>query len=297
MSDFDSSMNDESEELIIFSHEKKELIHPFRKYQLSIIILVIITLIFIWVLFSQSKELSIHLKEHESLNEQYQNNLDKLSKLKTLYDKMELNYKAIYHLDQELNIDIIKTINESNFLQKLLSPTKKLFFKICYKATIFGDKDLEKFRKNCGSKSGLLMLIETTDGYRFGGFSSRYLYSNKNEIRLEYDSDSEAFIFSFDTKKKYNIKNPEFAFKQYIDYFPSFGRQDIFLGKNFLSESSSYSNFPYDYEKDPNNPGDYILNGGLKKFKVKEMEFLIIYEKNDYIENNDSLNLKNYFNL
>ena len=32
--------------------------------------------------------------------------------------------------------------------------------------------------------------------------------------------------------------------------------------------------FPVSYEKDPNSPGDYILNGGMKKFVIKELEVL-----------------------
>jgi hypothetical protein len=79
---------------------------------------------------------------------------------------------------------------------------------------------------------------------------------------------------------------------------PSFGRQNIFLRKSFLNESSSYTNFPYHNEKDPNNPGVFILNIGLKIFKVKEMVFINVYFKDD----NEStyqyiLNLKKYFNF
>ena len=122
------------------------------------------------------------------------------------------------------------------------------------------------------------MLIETTDGYRFGGFSNSAMnYKERGNGIGSYVYDSSAFIFSFDTKKMYNVIHPDFAFGDFKDYFPSFGRQDIFIGNNFLNESSSYILFPKDYEKDNSNLGDYILNGGMKKFKVKELEFLIVY--------------------
>ena len=35
--------------------------------------------------------------------------------------------------------------------------------------------------------------------------------------------------------------------------------------------------FPNDYEKDNSDFGDFILNGGMKKFKVKEMELASVY--------------------
>ncbi len=63
MEDFDSSTKDTPEEEIQFSRKKqKELIHPYRKYQLLIILLIIIMLTFILILFSQKKEISIQLK-------------------------------------------------------------------------------------------------------------------------------------------------------------------------------------------------------------------------------------------
>ena len=276
MTDFDSSIKDISkDETLLSREEQKKLVHPYRKYQLSIILLIIIMLTFIWVLFSLNAELSIHLKQHESLYEQYQDNVEKLSELKTLYGKIEVNYKSLYHLDKELNIDIIKTIDELNLLKKFISPNSIIKFSMCYKATKHGDDDIKKFRSHCKHMSPILILIETTDGYRFGGYSTNALdFEGRGQ---GYVYDSSAFIFSFDTKKMYNIKNPEFAIGELKDNFLSFGRQDIFLGKNFLRESSSYSNFPYDFEKDNNNLGVFILNGGRKKFKVKEMEFLFVY--------------------
>ena len=45
---------------------------------------------------------------------------------------------------------------------------------LCYKATIKGDNDLNKLIENCENiYNDLLMLIETTDGYRFGASISK----------------------------------------------------------------------------------------------------------------------------
>ena len=53
-----------------------------------------------------------------------------------------------------------------------------------------------------------------------------------------------------------------------------FGKRDIVIGKNILSEENSYAKYPVSYEKDPNAPWDYILNGGMIKFAIKELEVL-----------------------
>ena len=53
-----------------------------------------------------------------------------------------------------------------------------------------------------------------------------------------------------------------------------FGNRDIVIGKDILNGPHSYDMYPISYEKDPNAPGDYILNGGMKIFEIKELEVL-----------------------
>ena len=40
--------------------------------------------------------------------------------------------------------------------------------------------------------------------------------------------------------------------------------------------------YPVSYEKDPNAPGDYMLNGGMKNFRVKELEVLCPFIFSNY---------------
>ena len=40
--------------------------------------------------------------------------------------------------------------------------------------------------------------------------------------------------------------------------------------------------FPVSYAKDPHAPGVYMLNGGMKKFKIKELEVLRPYMFSNY---------------
>ena len=40
--------------------------------------------------------------------------------------------------------------------------------------------------------------------------------------------------------------------------------------------------FPNDFERDNSDFGDFILNGGMKKFQVKEMELASVYIRDEF---------------
>ncbi len=146
----------------------------------------------------------------------------------------------------------------------------RILFIMCYKATIDEDK-ASSFRKKCENLSPLIFIIETTDGFRFGGYTSSFLNNSRNG----FINDPYSFIFSFDTRKKYKIIKNEEAVFDIKDNFPSFGKNDIVIKDGFLSNKSSYSMFPDHYEQDTEALGDYQLTGGVKFFQIKEMEVFI----------------------
>ena len=266
-------MDDLGEEYIP-REKQKENIHPYRKFQLIILCLFILMIILIINIFKLNTNLSKLTKE----NETYSNQLNQLKEVnnvnKQVFDGIEVNYKGIYELDKQINTDIIKTIDEQYLLIDFINPVKSIQFNFCYKATLHGDNE-QKLRDYCSGIGPLLFLIETTDGYRFGAYLDLAL--NWNGESNSYLYDENAFIFSFDTKKKYKVVNPDSALGDFKGQFPTIGRNDIYLADQFLSNSNSYTMFPNDYEKDNSDFGDFILNGGMKKFKVKEMELASVY--------------------
>ena len=80
-------------------------------------------------------------------------------------------------------------------------------------------------------------------------------------------------------KKKYKIRNPECAFficDKVNEGFPIiFGEKDISIGNNFLTTESSFTSYPVSYERDDEAQNDYLLNGGKKKFVIKELEIIV----------------------
>ena len=62
------------------------------------------------------------------------------------------------------------------------------------------------FWNKCNGKCPTLAVIQTTKGYIFGGYTTQLWKDGNIAIR-----DENAFVFSIDKKKKYNIKQPENA--------------------------------------------------------------------------------------
>jgi hypothetical protein len=262
---------EDKEEMMIEDREtQKKLVHPYRKYQLWIFASVIIAIILGITTFNLNSELDTLIKTEHNLFLQVVDLKEESKEIQKVYERVDVNYKDIYGLDKKKNIDIIHDLEELNKLSMAINEQGTVSYSICYKATVDGESP-ETFRKLCDGISPTLFLIETVDGYRFAAYTSLYFGEN---IKSGYREDNQAFIFSFDTGKKYKIEQPEYAVSDTKGYFPMFGKRDIVIGNNILSGANSYAMFPVSYEKDPNAPGDYILNGGMKKFSIKELEVL-----------------------
>ena len=68
----------------------------------------------------------------------------------------------------------------------------------------------------CKGKCPTLAVIKTTNGYIFGGYTTQLWIEDQVK-------DQNAFVFSIDKKKKYNIKYPEYAIGFENNYFWIFG--------------------------------------------------------------------------
>ena len=262
---------DDNEEMMIEDREtQKKLVHPHRKYQLWILVMLILAIILGVTAFNLNSELDTLLKTEYNLFLQVVDLKEESKEIQKLYERVDVNYKDIYGLHKKKNIDIIHNLEELNQLSFSIHEQGTVSYEICYKATVDGESP-DTFRKLCSTFSPILFLIETVDGYRFAVYSSLYFTEEEN---TGYRTDDQAFIYSFDTKKKYKIEQPEFAVSESKGYFPMFGKRDIVIGKDILSGTNSYAMYPVPFEKDPNAQGDYLLNGGMKKFAIKELEVL-----------------------
>jgi len=263
----------------IYTHEEKDKIRPYRKYQILITILLISFVLLIYLIYSLNSELTFLAKKNNNLNQQNYKIIQRIKHAKILSDIIEVNYKTFYNLDKLPNIEIIKTLSEFYILNNFIKDEQQqkeekkyydIHYLMCYKASVNGD-NASSFRDLCEFLSPLIFLIETTDGFRFGAYTSSFLDNKRNS----FINDPYSFIFSFDTKKKYKVIKSEEAVFDVKDNFPTFGVNDIVIKGGFLSNKNSFSEFPHHYEKDKKALGDYQLTGGMKFFQIKEMEILV----------------------
>ena len=269
----DNLLDNKSDELIDDREEQKKFVHPYRKYQIYIIFMIILMIIFGLKLYDQNQKLKEYLNEKDIALTTLTNVDIETEGIREFYDLVEVNYKYLDKLDEARNIDIIRTPYEIYTLSSFIDQKNVVSYSICYKSSDDGDNS-QKFIENCSNLTPLVFLIETVDGYRFGAYITQFLNYQLNEGKGGYIWDPKAFIFSFDTMKKYDIKKPEYAIYVEGKNFPVIGMNDIYIGNHFSSLSSSYSEFPSSYERNMEDKGDYILNGGNKKFTIKELEVL-----------------------
>jgi hypothetical protein len=140
----------------------------------------------------------------------------------------------------------------------------KIIFNLLYKAS--QDKDISSaFHQKCDSNQTTLILIETNKGYRFGGFTKRTWKGKGNE---KFDND--AFIFSLNKKKIYNVIKGKNA----IGCYPNCG--PVFCGA-FKIYDNAFSKGGCSFAKGLNfeTLEDFELTNGEENFGVKEIE---VYE-------------------
>jgi len=118
--------------------------------------------------------------------------------------------------------------------------------------------------EKCKNKYPTLVVIMTTKGNKFGGYTTQ-------EWKKGVNKDSEAFVFSLGKKKKYKILNPTNA--TYLNDWWGFG---------------PYENAIVIYDKCTNQNSNYIgkgtydikevseLNGRENNFTVKSFEIYLI---------------------
>ena len=205
------------------------------------------------------------------------NNLKPLKKLSETQEKIIVNpYVSPNRVEGILDnlffpyhSDIIKTVDEFEFLRDTLG---KVELRMILNSNIHGDYARDFHEK--ANYHHLLILVETFEGNRFGGYTSDNfiplsvgLTSTSVDVQ-KYDE--AAFLFNLDTKKIYEI-NPEkvdTALNCDEYYTLSFGEKDLVIWDYFLTRGG-VSSFPDYYGK---GAQPFELTGGEQTFKINSIE-------------------------
>lgn len=157
---------------------------------------------------------------------------------------------------------IIRNDEEESIIGDMISILQVKKYRLLYKATRDGDS-ASKFHSMCDNYNNLIVLIETREGLRFGGFTS-----SKFKGSAHLKKDNNAFLFSLDLQKVYKIMPEVYAIYCYPNSGPSFSKGSLHVPDNFFEKygKTGVKGGPYQFEV------DYELNNGKKHFVVKELE-------------------------
>ena len=158
--------------------------------------------------------------------------------------------------------------------KKLISswvPLKLKKTKLLFNSNIDGDS-FGVFLKKSNGKYPTMLIIQTTKGGIFGGYTSK-------PWKEEKTTDNNAFVFSLYTKKKYSIKDPSRALglsclgESYGNFVFGWLNNAIVINENSTSNSNNFvGNETYDI------PEKYELNNGERNFTVRSFELFHLKE-------------------
>ncbi len=217
----------------------------------------------------KEKDMNSRIKDLEEIISQQNNKIlfleEKIKQFEPMFEEY-INKKK-----EEDNI--LKMFKESQIIdkdeKKLLIewlPNKPKSINLIMNSKIDGDTS-KAFQDKCGGKKPTYAIIKTKKGYKFGGYTTECW--KQGQIK-----DNNAFVFSLNKKKKYNILNPDYATGFALNDYWLFGYcyNAIVVNDNCTSKGSSYvGNETYDIKE------QYELNGGERNFTVESFE---VYQVN-----------------
>ena len=205
----------------------------------------------------KQKEINELKRQNQNLSEnQYSANSQ------TLNNALSTDAIQDTHL-QIVKGDIIKSSEELELLtRKICQDSKKVTLDLLYKASIDSDR-ATAFHNKCDGANRTLVLIKSGNEKRFGGYTTCSWKGDSIEKK-----DENAFVFSLDKMKIYDIIPGEDAIGCYPKYGPVFLGCQIRIYDEFLKKGGTTFEKGINY----NTQEDYELSGGLKKFDVKEIE-------------------------
>jgi len=158
-------------------------------------------------------------------------------------------------------------------LNVLLRPVNKRMGKVLYRASTNGD-DISRFHRECDNKGPTIIIVQSTTGAVFGGYTDVSWASSGG-----FKRSSTSFLFRIHPSvEKYDIisgKEHMAVMHRATDLmFGAGGQLVIYSGS--LHNSKSFVNGVWSYNTPSGDP--YVLNNGQKHFKV--LDYFVVEAKN-----------------
>ena len=199
-------------------------------------------------------------------------------------DKKKNKDENIGQFIYEEFLDETNIIKEKKEIDLILDKIQVIFHKSyknfinlkrIYSASKDGDS-AEVFHSLCDGIAPLVVLIKTTKNVVFGGYTEAPYTFSKKRVG---NKDDNAFIFSINKMKTYDVEkgtNATCSFKDYGPVFYGYEYCNIYLFGDFFNDEGNVAKKGDRY----NTKEDFEINNGEQKFLVKELEVFQVYYNN-----------------
>ena len=201
------------------------------------------------------KELKQGIERINNLEEK----VNDLMSIKNQYEK--LKKEEIKNDNRFFPKSSIINIEDENIIINWFDKKPVKFVQL-FDSKVDGDS-ITSFHSKCSNKSPIFLIIKTSNGYRFGGFTSKIIDVNNN-----YTNDNKAFLFSLDKKEKYNITMSLYATYYSFNEFFQFGGCALRIYNNCMSNQKNCIS-DGGFETVPSN---FDINFGEQFFRVSSFE-------------------------
>jgi hypothetical protein len=216
-------------------------------------------------IFEEINEYEKELIEFNKTNSKSLDEFNKIAKELESFYTVNNEYLKQYVVDDEI---LLKSNKEaSSLIRKAEMEIENL------KDNIFNGQHFK-----CNNKPNTLIIIKSTNGNVFGGYTEKSWISMENEFFI---ADPNSFIFSLINKENRPLKM-KWSQKEgiccYKRYGPTFGAYDFYIADKSNTNTNSYSNLGHsfthpDYFYGSNEARSFLA--GSFSFKVNEIEVFI----------------------
>jgi len=207
------------------------------------------------------EDFDIRRRATKSSGELAQQVVKKMASCGTIMDTVDNFRKQLLPPTTQLG-HISLSDKEMEFLRKILKAESRDIGEVLYVASTNGDAS-SKFHSACDGKGPTIVIIETSTGNVFGGYTDISWGSS-----AAWKSSSKSFLFGLrPIMKQYQIKDAERSYAVYhnANRGPHFGRgNDLYISTGATGNSNSFT------KGRTYTVNHHDLSGGAQNFRVKD---------------------------
>ncbi|KAM3140473.1 hypothetical protein pb186bvf_007453 [Paramecium bursaria] len=190
----------------------------------------------------QKQEVNLIMQNMEQIQSLLIQQLDKLKQY--CYDLDQIQQQILKLIMKQNGQLLIKDIQEFPSVQYLINQGKSFKCELIYQGSRDG-LSCEEYWKRCDLQENLLTIMTSENGNVFGGYSPCILDCSIPQYLQ--DPSFQSFIFQYNKKQIYKLKNQQYAVYANRDYGPTYGNgHDLTINSDFQYGSTSNFGMAYD---------------------------------------------------